>query len=549
MIRWPGTVTLEAGMHHARVSTPLSAAKGAHGKVNQKIAHRWGRAKATKELSRYLYSLGRAAAAVSAAAVALVRSAPDDVAANMRLDATYVAGLSPPSSSSRAARELVFFVARLLLLRAGDRPCAGGAGAACRSDQDCAAGYVCRNVSTTPEFENLVCVAVDAANAGGLQEASSDAMPANDADASTPESGPPDRSGDGGTVVLASLYASYMHSVRSTSPLACGAGERADTGELGVHVTNNIALAPVMAFPPGGSKLSVSEYQTCAVVNGGALCSGSNDHGRLGNDSTVDALTPVAPLGLTSGVTAIVPAWGRTCAIANGALWCWGYNDGGQIGNNTTGTLQVPQAVTGLTSGVTAVAGSNLHACAIAQLGQAWCWGVDPDGQLGNGDYGASPVPVAVTGLSSGVTAITTGWGHSCAIVNGGAKCWGLNGNGQLGNDSIVPVPDPVAVQGLGSGVTAITGGERHTCAIVNGGAYCWGKNDKGQLGTATTDDAHVPVAVPGLASGVTSISAAYNHTCVVKNGRAFCWGNNAQAQLGDNTKTERHSPVEVAFP
>src|SRR5580692_3479573 len=64
--------------------------------------------------------------------------------------------------------------------------------------------------------------------------------------------------------------------------------------------------------------------------------------------------------------------------------------------------------------------GLGLCACT-ARADMAVAWGYNGYGQLGNGTTTNSNVPVAVSGLSSGVTAVGAGSDLSLAIQNGAA--------------------------------------------------------------------------------------------------------------------------------
>lgn len=65
-----------------------------------------------------------------------------------------------------------------------------------------------------------------------------------------------------------------------------------------------------------------------------------------------------------------------------------------------------------------------------------------------------------------------------------GAQCWGNNNDGRLGDGTTTGRAAPVLVLGSSTGITAISAGSRHTCAVnATGGAKCWGNNSNGRLG------------------------------------------------------------------
>jgi len=319
--------------------------------------------------------------------------------------------------------------------------------------------------------------------------------------------------------------------------------------------TPRVTPAAVSATPvavrglSGATALAAGGAHICALLQTGTVqCWGRNFAGQLGDGTSGGSrATPVAVRGL-SGVTVLVAGSAHTCALLQtGTVQCWGLNDNGQLGDGTTANRATPVAVRGL-SGVTALAAGGAHTCALLQTGTVQCWGSNFSGQLGDGTTTDRLTPAVVSGLS-GVTALAAGWDHTCAVLQTGTvQCWGSNFSGQLGDGTTTDRLTPVAVSGL-SGVTALAAGGAHTCALLQTGTVqCWGRNESGQLGDGTTANRVTPVAVSGL-SGATALAVGGAHTCaLLPTGTAQCWGRNESGRLGNGTSGGfRATPVVVS--
>lgn len=268
---------------------------------------------------------------------------------------------------------------------------------------------------------------------------------------------------------------------------------------------------------------------------GPVRCWGFNGYGQLGDGTTVDRATSVAVSVLTAVGPVIGAGWDHTCAYDNAlaGLYCWGANDHGQLGDGTTIARSVPVRVD-LPARVIQVEGGWWHTCALDETNTVWCWG--------EGDYTGTGIrttvtrPAPVAGLTGTPIEIAVGRFHGCArMADRTVRCWGLNNRGQVGQSDLgVAYLAAVSVPGL-SGVAQIIAGGNHTCALLDDRTVrCWGDNARGQLGDGTMTDRSAPVAVVGL-TGVSHVALGSEHSCaVIGTGSDIqCWGYDLFGQLG----------------
>jgi alpha-tubulin suppressor-like RCC1 family protein len=219
-----------------------------------------------------------------------------------------------------------------------------------------------------------------------------------------------------------------------------------------------------------------------------------------------------------SGVIAISAGGSHSLALLrNGTVVAWGENDHGELGDGTATTMgaDVPVVVRGL-SAVTAISAGGNHNLALLANGAVKAWGSNDHGQLGTDSTDpSSDVVVPVKSLKD-VTAVSAGAQHSLALLaNGTVRAWGLNNDGQLGDGTIGKESKAARPVTTLSGVTAISAGADYSLALLDDGTVmAWGSNEWGALGIATTQStkSDMPESVPGL-SAVSAISAGAFHS------------------------------------
>lgn len=293
----------------------------------------------------------------------------------------------------------------------------------------------------------------------------------------------------------------------------------------------------------GASALSMGTFAVCAIRQDRSVtCLRAMGGASMG--------TPAA-VGIDAASQISVGA-GHACALRpNGHVACWGQNMFGQLGDGSFADSDVPVEVAGL-SGVVEVSAGEFSSCARLSDGSARCWGRGLAGQLGDGDgdhvpcvegEACAPTPVTVLGVD-GARDIAAGLNGAVALAGDGAvMSWGWT-RGDGGEDS-ADTPSPVEVEGV-YGAARVYAGYERKCAVLGGGdLVCWGVGVSADVSIPAQD---MPLAsrVDGL-SDVVEVTGGWYHLCaLLRSGEVQCWGNNDWSQLGNGSGEGQSAPTLV---
>lgn len=338
------------------------------------------------------------------------------------------------------------------------------------------------------------------------------------------------------------------------------------------EITGQFALADgeILVFLALGDKFSAALTSAGRVFTWGWNYRGRLGDGTTTSKSVPTDIT--GQFVLHSGETIrSVSVGGIYCGAltTEGRVFTWGENGMSQLGDGTIERKIVPTEITSrfpLESGesVGILSLGFFHSAAITSEGRVFTWGNNSSGQLGDGTNYFSTDLLDITaqfGLGEGETvdAIFLGEFHSLAKTSlGRVFAWGMNSDGQLGDGTTGTRWSPVDITGRFSlqgeeTVTAVSiGNSTSGCLTSLGRVFTWGDNYYGQLGDATTADQNEPVDITGqlrLAAGDSSFAVLLQRTnsaVLTAEGAIFCWGANEEGQLGDGTTKSRVVPKEI---
>ena len=224
--------------------------------------------------------------------------------------------------------------------------------------------------------------------------------------------------------------------------------------------TDTTALSGIVQI----SQSSTSNH-TCGVTSGGeVVCWGKGTKGQLGNGNTADKNHPVAVVTSDTdttpltGIVQVATGETHTCARTDqGGAVCWGEGDDGRLGNGSSTDTDYPVEVVDENStpliGVVQIESGFAHTCALLEGGGVACWGLGASGQMGNGGTDTTNTVVRVLEKESSpfalsdIEQISAGYYHVCALASDGeVLCWGWGSNGLLGNNATDNQSTPVKV-------------------------------------------------------------------------------------------------------
>jgi alpha-tubulin suppressor-like RCC1 family protein len=310
---------------------------------------------------------------------------------------------------------------------------------------------------------------------------------------------------------------------------------------------------------------------TCVVL---AACGVGASKGSAATTTTVSRWGVVGNAGAISQLeldrpTAIAGIRGRVVQIATsnsdgyalsstGAVYAWGVNSDGELGDGALTPYETKAVEVDFPAGVKITSLPNPMpfdaGLAIDSGGHAWGWGLNgADDLCLTGLVHSRPQQLSLADVTLATGART----HALFDSNGTVYACGSGDAGELGNGSTTSTSTPTPVVGLPGGVkvTALTSSwEGSGAQLANGDYYNWGYNAAGQLGNGSTLQSAVPVKV-GLPGSVRQVfqggSGPKNGQtiAILQDGAVWAWGNNDRGQLGVGTRIDADVPVRVHVP
>ena len=283
-------------------------------------------------------------------------------------------------------------------------------------------------------------------------------------------------------------------------------------------------------------------------------------------------ITELFPLDINESIIQVALGNEFSSALTSkGNLFMWGWNSQGQLGNETTVGSTTPYMINEFfelyeNEKILKVSLGASHASALTSEGRLFTWGANWDGQLGDGSYSNQLTPVDITHQFNlieyeNITQISLGISHSSALTSEGRVfIWGVNSNGELGDGLTTNQPIPLDITNHfnlvneETIVSVILGAAHSNVLTSEGRVFMWGYNIYGQLGDGTNLSKNLPNDITDIFNLdeneiILKSSLGFFHSSMLtSSSRLFIWGYNSDGQLGNGTKIDLYIPKSSSF-
>lgn len=172
---------------------------------------------------------------------------------------------------------------------------------------------------------------------------------------------------------------------------ACTFGAGQTDTQSSNPITFVVTAKEVVGLHEGVKSLSLGYYSSCALmVDGTAKCWGENGGPtyRLLATGSTAEFVTTPETVTQSGIVLHSRGLSSSCFVLSKEVRC----------TDNTGAKKL---VSGLSTGISEISSGYAHQCVRMNSGEVRCWGVGRAGQLGNGGTSFSSTPVVATGVSN----------------------------------------------------------------------------------------------------------------------------------------------------
>jgi len=232
-----------------------------------------------------------------------------------------------------------------------------------------------------------------------------------------------------------------------------------------------------------------------------------------------------------------------------GKVWTWGSNTFGELGTNSSKPYEdEPKQVPSLNN-IKDIAVGYYHAVALNEDGKVYTWGLNNNGQLGNGNTTNAKEPIEIQGLSNIVKIDAYKYITTAIDENGNLYAWGegygstpkkiydnildISEDAMITSDRRIKKLDGTVIHNVRN-VVKVSSGDNGILAIL----------DNGQV---ISIDQSETITNLSIINGVdVSCGNGYNYI-LDKNKTAYTYGANTNGELGNGTNTNTITPAPIS--